>query len=179
MIPQGQANRAFTCCLTQFEEWPEEVKKVFDYDPEGAEALLDEDGHRRGADGIRFKTALMWLDLRPLSYAELFASYWKRIGVDVEIQVEPLASFAARRSERDFEMISAEAAGRWFPMVLVQRFTPAASWNSSNVNDPWYNAKFEAGVSWCSLSKRETTRWSPESTCFSPPGWCCSISSST
>ena len=38
MIPQGQINRSFTASVTQFEEWPEDVKKVFDYDPEGAEA---------------------------------------------------------------------------------------------------------------------------------------------
>ena len=41
-----------------FEEWPEELKMVFDYNPEGAEALLDEAGYPRGADGIRFKTTM-------------------------------------------------------------------------------------------------------------------------
>ena len=148
MTPQGPANRTFTCCVTQFAEWPEEVKKVFDYDPEGAEALLDEAGYERGADDIRFKTALLWLDLRPVSYAELLASYWKRIGVDVEVDVEAIAPFAARRGERDFEMISAEAAGRPVGPPLTgwqRRFLPDTSWNSSNVNDPRYNAKFETG----------------------------------
>ena len=103
MTPQGPANRTFTCCVTQFEDWPEEVKKVFDYDPEGAEALLDEAGYPRGADGIRFKTEMMHLDFRYLSLTELLASYWKRIGVDVEIDVVAVAPFVARRSERDFE----------------------------------------------------------------------------
>ena len=147
MIPQGPANRAFTCCVIQFEAWPEEVKKVFDYDPEGAEALLDEAGYPRGADGIRFKTELMWHESRPVSYVELLVSYWKRIGVDVEIDVVS-GDFGPRRSERDFEMIMAEAAGRPVGPPLTgwqMRFTPAAPWNSSNVNDPWYNAKFEAG----------------------------------
>ena len=145
MTPQGQLNRSFAEVVTQFEDWPEEVKKVFDFDPEGAEALLDEAGHERGADGIRFKTELMWLDLRPVSYAELLASYWKRIGVDVEVDVEAIAPFAARRGERDFEMISAEAAGRGSPLGWQSRYTPTAPWNSSNVNDPWYTAKYEAG----------------------------------
>ena len=149
MIPQGQLNRSFTCCVTQFEEWPEEVKKVFDYDPEGAEALLDEAGYPRGADGIRFKTELMYLVGYDLNYAELVASYWNKIGVDVEIQVEPIAPFVARRSvgQRDFEMAKAESAMRGSPLGYVggMRYLPDTGSNSSNVDDPWYNAKFEAG----------------------------------
>ena len=96
MTPQGALNRSFSEIVTQFEDWPEDVKNVFDYDPEGAEALLDEAGYPRGADGIRFKTELLWSrSVRPLSYAELLASYWKRIGVDVEIDVAEGASFAS------------------------------------------------------------------------------------
>ena len=144
MTPQGSLNRSFSEIVTQFEDWPVDVKKVFDYDPEGAEELLDEAGYPRGADGIRFKTALMWLDLRPLSYAELLASYWKRIGVDVEIDVTEIASFGARRGERDFEMIAAEAAIKFDPIVATGRLTPSQGWNSSNVNDLWYTAKVEA-----------------------------------
>ena len=45
-------------------------------------------------------------------------------------------------------MISAEAAGRPVGPPLTgwqRRFLPDTAWNTSNVNDPWYNAKFEAG----------------------------------
>ena len=41
-----------------FEEWDEEVKQYYRYDPEAAEKLLDEAGYPRGADGTRFKTVL-------------------------------------------------------------------------------------------------------------------------
>ena len=144
MTPQGSLNRSFSEIVTQFEDWPEDVKNVFDYDPEGAEALLDEAGYPRGADGIRFKTELLWSAVRPLSYAELLASYWKRIGVDVEIDVAEGASGVARRNDRDFEMISAEAAIKWDPIVAVGRLTPPQGWNSSNVDDQWYTATVEA-----------------------------------
>ena len=40
-IPQGMLSRSSEAVI-QFEDWPEDVKKVFNYDPEGAEALLDE-----------------------------------------------------------------------------------------------------------------------------------------
>ena len=152
--PQGQANRTFADIITPFEEWPEDVKKVFDYDPEGAEALLDEAGYPRGADGIRFKTELVHLDRRDLNYVELAVSYWKKIGVDVEIDVQSVAEFVARRSDRDFEMMSSEAANRWFPLGLQARYTSTANHNTSNVNDPVYEALFEAGGAASTLEER-------------------------
>ena len=145
MTPQGPANRTFTCCVTQFEDWPEEVKKVYTYDPEGAEALLDEAGYPRGANGIRFKTEYLAYEVYDTNYVQLVASYWNKIGIDVEIEVQPGAVAGPRRSERDFEMIFAEGANRWFPLGLMARFTDV-TWNSSNVNDPVYTAKYEAGV---------------------------------
>ena len=55
------------------------------------EALLDEAGYPRGADGIRFKTRLQILQgTQDLGYAEIAASYWAEIGVDVEIDVSGL-----------------------------------------------------------------------------------------
>ena len=145
MVPQGIVNDSMTDVVTQFEEWTEDVKKVFDYDPEGAEALLDEAGYPRGADGIRFKTELLHLERYDLNYVQLAVSYWKNIGIDVEIDVQPAPPFASRRKEGDFDIISAEAAGIWFPLVMTARYTTGITWNSSNVNDPVYEAMFEAG----------------------------------
>ena len=146
VIPQGQLNRSFTQVVTQFEDWPEEVKKVFDYDPERAEALLDEAGYPRGADGIRFKTELMHLDRYDLNYVQLVVSYWKKIGIDVEIDVEAIAPFVARRHPaRDFKMISAEAAFRYFPLIMQARYTTGIPWGSSNVSDPVYDAMYAEG----------------------------------
>ena len=69
---------------TPWEEWPEELKQYYRYDPQGAEKLLDEAGYPRGADGIRFQTTL---ELRPgdLGYFEIAAGYFADIGVDVSI----------------------------------------------------------------------------------------------
>ena len=145
IVPQGIVNRSMTEVVTQFEEWPADVKKVFDYDPAGAEALLDEARYPRGTDGIRFKTDLMHLERYDLNYVQLAVSYWKKIGIEVEIEVQPAAAFGPRRKEGNFEMISAEAAGIWFPLPMTARYTTGITWNSSNVNDPVYEAMFAAG----------------------------------
>ena len=86
--PMGHIGYAFPGWYTPFEEWPEEVKQYYRYDPEGAEKLLDEAGYPRGADGVRFKVTH---DHRypnyDLGYAEIAAGYWAEIGVEVTIQI--------------------------------------------------------------------------------------------
>ena len=146
IIPQGQLSRFVYEAVNQFEDWPEDLKMVFDYDPEGAEALLDEAGYKRGADGVRFKTDIMHYLFRDLNYTQLLLSYWKKIGVDVEIDVQEAAGFGPRRASRDFRMMmSGESAGKvsalgWGGGI---RYLPETQWNSSNADDPWYNAKFK------------------------------------
>ena len=70
-----------------FEEWDEEVKQYYRYDPEAADKLLDEAGYPRGADGTRFKTVLNYGTFASLDFAEIAAAYWAEIGVEVEIEV--------------------------------------------------------------------------------------------
>ena len=101
--PQGIIGNGVSGYFTPFDEWPEEVKKGYVYDPAGAEALLDEAGYPRGADGTRFKTVLNHIFSFDLGYSELAASYWADIGVDVEINVLDSTAAAAARSNRTWE----------------------------------------------------------------------------
>ena len=147
--PQGRLGRSMTEVYTPFAEWPEEVKKRYTNDPEGAEVLLDEAGYPRGADGIRFKTVLTHLERYDVNWAQLCAAYWAKIGVEAEVKVLPLAPFAAARKARNFEMINAETANRtsliWaLPIMNVfQKDTPG---NNANVNDPTYEAMLKAAA---------------------------------
>ena len=144
-IPQGMLSRFMTEMVTQFEEWPEDVKKVFDYDPAGAEALLDETGYPRGADGIRFKTEMLFLTRFDLNFTELVASYWNKIGVDVEIAALPVTPWVARKRARDFKMSSGAGAAKWFPMPYLGGFLTEAGFPLSIVSDPDYDALSESG----------------------------------
>ena len=91
---------------TPFEEWTEELKGYYTYDPEGAEKLLDEAGYPRGADGVRFKTVYDHRDVIDLGYAEIAAGYFAAIGVDVEIDIVDSAAWVSRRAEANYEMIT-------------------------------------------------------------------------
>ena len=67
-------------------QWPEATRNVFAYDTEGAEALLDEAGYPRGADGVRFKAVHNPLSAWDMGYQEIAVEYWDAIGIDVEIR---------------------------------------------------------------------------------------------
>ena len=86
-----------------FEEWDEEVKQYYRYDPEGAEKLLDEAGYKRGADGTRFKTVLNTGSFASLEFAEIAAAYWAEIGVDVDIDALSYAEYQERVYSRTGE----------------------------------------------------------------------------
>jgi len=71
-----------------FEDWSEDVKAGYTYNPAGAEALLDTAGYPRGSDGIRFTTTvdLNAADAQALEYAVITNGYFAEIGVDVKIE---------------------------------------------------------------------------------------------
>ena len=96
---------------TPFEEWPEELKQYYRYDPEGAEKLLDEAGYPRGADGIRFTAEYSHRDVYDLGYTEIAAGYWSDIGVDVTTNILDTGTWVANRGEHNYEMTSGTMAG--------------------------------------------------------------------
>ena len=139
MTPVGRSR--YPGQFVPFEEWPEEVKNVFNYDPEGAEALLDEAGYPRGSDGIRFKTTLKWIESFDVGYAELAIGFWREIGVDVQLELMPGAEFTPVTGDRDYEMVTSITANL-SPGYI--HYSDAFNWNTANPQDPWYEAKVEA-----------------------------------
>ena len=102
--PMGPIGPAWVGYHNAFDTWPEELRKFYSYDPEGAERLLDEAGYPRGADGVRFRTQM----IRPvgradIGYHELEVGYWKEIGVEVELNALEDASFFGTMSSRDWD----------------------------------------------------------------------------
>ena len=145
--PQGLIANDVPVAGTPFEEWPEEVKKGFMYDPAGAEKLLDEAGYPRGADGIRFKAHLVWFDQQDLSHIELLAAtYYRDIGVDIEIEPVPGPELTPRKKARDWDMMHAIMAdtGTWPPWNAMAQYKTSAIGNWANVNDPAYDAMLAA-----------------------------------
>ena len=149
--PHGLVGPSVLGFHTPIEEWPEEVKANYDYDPERAEALLDAAGYKRGADGIRFSTSLMYGPTNTfwnnIDNAQLVAAYWAQIGVDVEIDsVADLAAFMERSLAHTYGGMTRGSAGvHWNPLGWFRYKTHSDSQgNTSGGQDPVLDAMIEA-----------------------------------
>ena len=67
----GGVGKAVLGYFMPYEEWPDEVKQYYRYDPEAAEKLLDEAGFPRGADGTRFSTIYQHYEFFDLGYYQI------------------------------------------------------------------------------------------------------------
>ena len=94
--PQGVISKDVIGHAIPFEDWPEDVKKGYMYDPAGARQLLTEAGYPEG-----IKTALAHYFGMDQNYAELVAGYWRDIGVDLEIAVVDGATLGALVGKTD------------------------------------------------------------------------------
>jgi peptide/nickel transport system substrate-binding protein len=91
---------------------PDEMKLKYEYDPAKAEAMLDEAGWVKGADGIRAKdgTPLAFEmytysgDKTIEGYASVFQENWKAIGVQMTPKYEEFSAFVTRLTKTfDFQ----------------------------------------------------------------------------
>ena len=146
--PRGRVGDSLKGYYVPYEEWPEEIKERYTYDPAAAEALLDEVGFPRGADGIRFKTNVIAITTQDTGYVELATAYWREIGIAVEIEVLDIAQYVKIASSSNHEAIRInEMSHHYLAEHLVGRFYgKSPAWNSAGreFTDPDFDAKFEA-----------------------------------
>ena len=144
--PRGVLGDPIIGYNTPFEEWPEEVRKGYMYDPEGAEKLLDEAGYPRGADGIRIKATEHHFEHADFDYAQLAASYWKAIGVDVEIIKSEAATHGSRLREHTYGDMIGWISGIDYlePLWPLGWGYSEGGFNPSGYNDPEYDRLYEA-----------------------------------
>ena len=146
---------------TPFEEWPEEVKKGYMYDPEGAEALLDAAGLTRGADGIRYKTSMAYYERYDATYAELIAGYWRAIGVEIEaIDTFDGAGMATatQLGQDNYRIANGSGALRYaLPKTMGNHHSDAIVKNDrgSGLIDPEFDALYDATLAATTVEEQQ------------------------
>ena len=86
--PVGLVTTAYTGYAYAYEDWPQELKDEYAYNPEGAKALLAEaaaDGVFTANDLGGFDTDILAANNGDLQLLQVFKSYFLDIGVDMEI----------------------------------------------------------------------------------------------
>ena len=76
--------------MTPYDEWPQELKDGYAYNPEGARALLADAGYPNG-----FNTNVVAQNTDDLDLLQVIKSYFSKINVDMEIKVMDPASFSS------------------------------------------------------------------------------------
>ena len=130
--------------VTPFEEWSDDLKGYYSYDPERAEALLDEAGYPRGADGIRFETVYGHLDRGDfdLDFYQIVMEYLRAIGIDIEVEKIPVAQWGSYVRDSRGEGLFLNVHNTDYITGLDSFYS--TGYNPSNVNDPAFDAIMDA-----------------------------------
>ena len=130
------------------EEWPDEVKHEYEYHPEDAEALLDEAGYPRGADGYRLKVKIGHDNRADPTYAEIIMGYFEAIGVESELTIlsSPEGAAAQAADEIEYGLIfssyGAPSGFVWtFMTIITQNFD---GFSHNKAKDPRIDALYAA-----------------------------------
>ncbi len=97
----------------------------YPYDLKKAEALLDEAGYKKGADGIRFKLTIDWSPSGEMfrQTAELLRQGLSRIGIAAEIRNADSPTYLRRVwTDNDFDINIFSASNIADPVIGIQRF---------------------------------------------------------
>ena len=143
--PQGPIGQGVVGYFVPFDEWPEDIKKYYTYDPAGAEALLDAAGYPRGGDGIRFTTTLTQAARFELGYKELVAGYWAAIGINVEINSVDNTEWVNLLREGTGDMWDSWALGEDTPPAIqLAYYRTDFALNGASGHDPAFDALHDA-----------------------------------
>jgi peptide/nickel transport system substrate-binding protein len=134
---------------TPFDEWPQEVKDGYIYNPEGAKKLLAESGY---PDGFKCTLTAQYTD--DLDLYQIIQAYLSDIGVYMEIEVFEPSTFKAYTSASKHEMATNPNTGTTCinpaRMALNYRYSGHSLYNTHHINDPifeeYYN-KAQAALS--------------------------------
>lgn len=151
----GTAKPAASNIPAVFTAYNDEAPFQYPFDLEKANALLDQTGHPRGADGTRFSLRLTYLPSDAFrKSADYFRSTFGKLGVKVEILEGDLATFIKRvYTERGFDL-NVNGISRLFdPTAGVQRLywsdgikNPAPYVNAAHYSNPKVDDLFRAAA---------------------------------
>ena len=131
-LPQGRIGDGIgSGYRTPFEEWPEEVKQYYRFDPEGAEKLLDDAGFPRGADGVRFTLPILEISAySDRGYLEIVQAYLNEIGIAAKIEAVDQATWRVINGDRTWDGLNFTAMGLDYPPAGMCYQPSTATWTS-------------------------------------------------
>ncbi len=140
-----------------------DYRKMYPFDPAKANAMLDEAGMKRGANGKRFTVNMViWSTDYPefVEAATAMKSMWQAIGVDVSIEAMERPPLLKRVfQDKDFDITFQNYGSNYDPALgmartFVTSSIPATFGNASSYSNPEVDALFDKGQSGTTLEER-------------------------
>jgi len=138
--PMGVIGEGAGAIFTPYDEWPAELLGYYTYNPEGAEALLDQAGYPRDPNtGIRFETKYNTKTPADTNYIAI--DHWADIGVQVTIETHDGPTMIALRQNAEYEGIATGHMGvNYNPMMALYVLASSeGAWNEPGYNDAEYD----------------------------------------
>ena len=158
--PMGQIGTGAVEYVTPFDEWPEDIKKYYRYDPEAAIALLDEAGYTPDENGVRISASSVFHATSDLALGDIFADYWRDIGIDIEIVKGPDNTTVGtwiREHSYPHDMIGSAIMGYdRSPITILRAFIHSeGGYNYTGVRNPEFDAMIEAAEAAATYEERQ------------------------
>jgi peptide/nickel transport system substrate-binding protein len=118
-----------------FDQWPQEDKDGYTYNPAGAKKLLAEAGYPNG-----FKTTMTVRSSDDQSLLQVFKGYFSNVGIDMEIQVLDAAAFTAyTRADKHVMMTGTGTTVLFAPLTILNKFYSTYQLYRHHIKDPVYD----------------------------------------
>ena len=136
-----------------YEEWPQDLKNEYAYNPAAAKQLLADAGYPNG-----FKTNIVWEIGGDMDLLKLVKNYFAAVGIDMEIRpMETFAWDAFVQKEKKHDQIAQHASsslGRVHePLRQLTRFQTGSSANFLMVSDPVYDGFYTKAMAATSVDQ--------------------------
>lgn len=142
-IPAGLLSPRYKGWNFAYDDWPQELKDGYSYNPQKAKELLVEAGYPNG-----FKTNVVAGSQGDVDLLQIVKSYFHDIGVEMDIKLmDDLALMPFATGRKHDQMLAFSSFAGHIPNISISSFRTDEARNWGNVKDPAYDAmvdKFSA-----------------------------------
>jgi len=151
--PTSMTTRYMTGWGFPYEQWPQDLKDQYAYNPTQAKALLASAGYPNG-----FKTNIAADTASDLDLLQIIKSYWAAVGIDMEIRtMDSVSLIAFVQNQKKYDQLGYRVNGSMGsssePIKELALFVTGASTNFQLISDPVVDSNYTKAMAATSVDQ--------------------------